>query len=128
MDPISLEDLALLDVLKRIDQHIELTRDDSEIRKRMVESGLIEDDRNGLRLTAAGIELCKSLQHRVAADAQAEKVLQERADGESVENGAGDAAGGLTARSRAHRFRRVPAAFHGGRGLRGTGEGRWRAW
>lgn len=79
MDPISLEDLALLDVLHRIDQRVELTHGDSEIRQRMVESGLIEDDEDGLRLSPAGIELCKSLQHRVAADAQAEKVLQERA-------------------------------------------------
>ena len=79
MDPISLEDLALLDVLHRIDQRVELTHGDSEIRQRMAESGLIEDDEDGLRLSPAGIELCKSLQHRVAADAQAEKVLQERA-------------------------------------------------
>ena len=79
MDPISLEDLALLDVLHRIDQQIELTHGDSEIRQRMVDSGLIQDDEDGLRLSSAGIELCKSLQHRVAADAQAEKVLQERA-------------------------------------------------
>jgi hypothetical protein len=85
MDPISLEDLALLDVLNRIDQQVELTHGDSEIRQRMVESGLIEDDANGLRLTTAGIELCKSLQHRVAADAQAEKVLQERAAAEAAQ-------------------------------------------
>jgi hypothetical protein len=85
MDPISLEDLALLDVLHRIDQQVELTHGDSEIRQRMVESGLIEDDANGLRLTTAGIELCKSLQHRVAADAQAEKVLQERAAAEAAQ-------------------------------------------
>ena len=79
MDPISLEDLALLDVLNRIDQQVELTHGDTEIRQRMVDSGLISDDEDGLRLTTAGIELCKSLQHRVAADAQAEKVLQKRA-------------------------------------------------
>lgn len=87
MDPISLEDLALLDVLHRIDQQVELTHGDSEIRQRMVESGLIEDDERGLRLTAAGIQLCKSLQHRIAADAAAEKVLQERAANDT----AGDA-------------------------------------
>jgi hypothetical protein len=78
MDAISLEDLALLDVLSRIDQGIELVHGDTAIRQRMVESGLIEDDAYGLRLTPAGIELCKSLQHRVAADAQVEKVLQQR--------------------------------------------------
>ena len=83
MDPISLEELALLDVLHRIDQGVELTHGDSEIRLRMVESGLIADDADGLRLTSAGVELCKSLQHRVAADAQVEKVLQRRADAEA---------------------------------------------
>ena len=57
---------------------MELVHGDSVIRQRMVESGLIEDAEDGLRLTTAGIELCKSLQHRIAADVQAEKVLQER--------------------------------------------------
>ena len=88
MDAISLEDLALLDVLHRIDQGVELVHGDGAIRQRLVESGLIEDDADGLRLTTAGIELCKSLQHRVAADAQAEKILQERAAAEAQ---AGDA-------------------------------------
>ena len=92
MDAISLEDLALLDVLNRIDQGIELVHGDTAIRQRMVESGLIEDDTDGLRLTAAGIELCKSLQHRVAADAQVEKVLRERAAAEASTDGAPPAA------------------------------------
>lgn len=85
MDAISLEDLALLDVLNRIDQGVELVQGDTAIRQRMVESGLIEDDADGLRLTTAGIELCKSLQHRVAADAQAEKILQQRAEAAEAE-------------------------------------------
>ncbi len=80
MEVISLEDLALKDFLTRIDQGVELVHGDTAIRQRMVESGLIEDDADGLRLTPAGVELCKSLQHRVAADAQAEKVLQARAE------------------------------------------------
>ena len=88
MDAISLEDLALLDVLNRIDQGVELVHGDTAIRQRMVESGLIEDDADGLRLTAAGIELCKSLQHRVAADAQVQKVLQQRAAAEAASEGA----------------------------------------
>ncbi|MDQ3038536.1 MAG: hypothetical protein M3Q51_05745 [Pseudomonadota bacterium] len=86
MDEISLEDLALLDVLKRIDQGVELVHGDSVIRQRMVEDGLIDDDALGLRLTTAGIEMCKSLQHRVAADAQVEKILQQRADSETQAN------------------------------------------
>ena len=92
MDAISLEELALLDVLNRIDQGIELVHGDTAIRQRMVESGLIEDDAVGLRLTPAGIEMCKSLQHRVAADAQVEKVLQQRAAAEASTDGAQPAA------------------------------------
>ena len=80
MDPISLEDLALLEVLHSIDQGVELNAGQSEVRQRMVESGLAVDDAEGIKLTSAGIELCKSLQHRVAADTQAAKVLQQRED------------------------------------------------
>lgn len=78
MDPISLEDLALLEVLQRIDQHVVLTDSDSAIRQRMTDGGLIHEGEGGLELTAAGIELCKSLQHRVAADAQAAKIVRGR--------------------------------------------------
>jgi hypothetical protein len=85
MDPISLEDLALLEVLQRVDQHVVLTDGDNAMRQRMLESGLIEEDEFGLALTAAGIELCKSLQHRVAADAQAAKILQQREESEASE-------------------------------------------
>jgi len=80
MDPISLEDLALLEVLHSIDQGIELNAGQSEVRQRLVESGLAVDAEDGIKLTSAGIELCKSLQHRVAADTQAAKVLQQRED------------------------------------------------
>jgi hypothetical protein len=82
MDPISLEDLALLEVLKRVSQHAALTDDDSVVRDRMVESGLVVEGEDGLALTAAGIEMCKSLQHRVAADAQVAKILQQRESGD----------------------------------------------
>ena len=78
MDPIPLEDLALLEVLKRIDQGAEVTVSDAPIRQRRYESALAMDVEGGMQLTAAGIEMCKSLQHRVAADAQAEKILQKR--------------------------------------------------
>ncbi|HEY0662441.1 MAG TPA: hypothetical protein VGD21_14110 [Lysobacter sp.] len=87
MDPIPLEDLALLEVLKRVDQGDELTAGDSAIRQRMVEGGLVSDDADGMRLTTAGIELCKSLQHRVAADAQIEAILQQREQSEARSSG-----------------------------------------
>lgn len=84
MEPISLEDLALLEVLQRVDQHVVLTEGDSAMRQRMLDSGLVEEDEYGLALTSAGIELCKSLQHRVAADAQAAKILQQREESEAI--------------------------------------------
>ena len=83
MEPISLEDLALLEVLQRVDQHIVLTDNDNAMRVRMIESGLVEDGEYGLSLTSAGIELCKSLQHRVAADQQAAKIVQQREESEA---------------------------------------------
>lgn len=78
MDPIPIEDLALLEVLKRIDQGTQLAEADAEIRQRLRDSGLVAEEEGALALTAAGIELCKSLQHRVAADEQAEKILRQR--------------------------------------------------
>jgi hypothetical protein len=80
MDPISIEDLALLEVLQRVDQHVVLSDADSAIRQRMIEGGLVSEGEFGLELSSAGIELCKSLQHRVAADAQAAKIVQQRED------------------------------------------------
>lgn len=80
MDPISIEDLALLEVLQRVDQHVVLSDADSAIRQRMIEGGLVSEGEYGLELTSAGIELCKSLQHRVAADTQAAKIVQQRED------------------------------------------------
>ena len=83
MDPISLEDLALLEVLKRVSQHAALTDDDSVVGDRMIESGLVVETDEGLALTSAGVEMCKSLQHRVAADAQVAKILQQRENGDA---------------------------------------------
>lgn len=78
MDPIALEDLALLEVLQRIDQCLPLESGDTKIHQRLIDSGLVTVDTDPLRLTSAGIELCKSLQHRVAADAQAAKIIEQR--------------------------------------------------
>lgn len=78
MDEISIEDLALLEVLKRVDDHVELTAGETEIRKRLLESGLLVEDAEGLRLSTAGVEMCKSLQHRVAADHQVAKIMRQR--------------------------------------------------
>lgn len=78
MDPIPLEDLALLDVLQQVSQSGESIPLDAEITRRLVESALVEDCEHGIRLTHAGIALCKSLQHRVAADKLAGQILEQR--------------------------------------------------
>lgn len=98
MDPIALEDLALLEVLQRVDQCLPLESGDTKIHQRLVDSGLVTVDTDPLRLTSAGIELCKSLQHRVAADAQAAKIIEQReaGDGAAASDGNGaDPHGGL---------------------------------
>lgn len=84
MDPISLEDLALLEVLKKVDQGVELSASDSELRQRLVDSALATDESDRLRLTLAGIELCQSLQHRVAADVQAARIRERREQAEAA--------------------------------------------
>jgi len=78
VDPIAIEDLALLEVLQRIDQCVPLESGDTKIQERLVESGLASFEADMPRLTSAGIELCKSLQHRVAADAQAARIIERR--------------------------------------------------
>ncbi len=83
MDPISLEDLALLDTLRRIDSAMPL-EGGTDLLPRLIENGLVTRDPEWPRLTDAGVELCKSLQHRVAADTQAEKILQRRANGDGA--------------------------------------------
>ena len=78
MDPISLEELALLDVLERIDQGLDHGPNAAPLLERLVDVGLLEKAEGSLVLTDAGIERCKSLHHRVAADAEAELVILER--------------------------------------------------
>jgi predicted methyltransferase len=90
MDPIPLEDLALLEVLQRVDQCLPMQSGDTEIRQRLVESGLVEEVDDRAQLTAAGIEMAKSLQHRVAADAQAAKVVEKRKGNGASHAGPGD--------------------------------------
>lgn len=93
MEPIALEDLALLEVLQRIDQCLPLESGDTRIQERLEESGLATFDGDMPRLTSAGIELCKSLQHRVAADAQAARILEQREAEDAAATKRGDGAG-----------------------------------
>ncbi|MDR7192401.1 hypothetical protein [Luteimonas terrae] len=78
IDPIPLEDLALLDVLQQISQASEAMQVETEMMRRLEESALIEDHEDGVRLTHAGVAMCKSLQHRVAADKLANEIIDKR--------------------------------------------------
>jgi len=81
MDPMSLEDLALLDVLDvldRIDQHVEPAPNSGALRQRLIDTGLVLDEGGKIKLSDAGIERCKSLHHRVISDAEAAALLAER--------------------------------------------------
>src|SRR3546814_7591679 len=79
MDPIALEDLALLEVLQRFDQCLPLESGDTKIHQRLIDSGLVTIDTDPLQLTSAGIELCNSLQPRFAAATQATTLISQRA-------------------------------------------------
>ncbi|NYZ62946.1 hypothetical protein [Luteimonas deserti] len=78
MEPIALEDLALLEVLQQISHGTDAPSLDPEVKKRLVASALVEDDDGRVVLTRAGIALCKSLQHRVVADKLAERIIEAR--------------------------------------------------
>lgn len=78
VDPISIEELALLDVLERIDHRLDLGANSANLCERLVESGLVVSIDGELGLTDAGVERCKSLHHRVAADEEAALILLER--------------------------------------------------
>ena len=85
MEPISLEELGLLDVLHRIDQGESPDAHSGPLRERLIDAGLAHADEHGLSLTEAGVERCKALRHRVAADAEATLVLEERKKVEHAE-------------------------------------------
>lgn len=88
MDPISIEELGLLDVLLRVDQGLEPLPHAGPLRERLIAAVLAEVEDGELRLTEAGIERCKALRHRVAADAEAVLLLKERENADQAEDAA----------------------------------------
>ena len=72
------QDLDLLECLLRIDQNLSLDDRASALLDRLVEGGLVDREGACLALTTAGIERCRSLQHRIASDEEAAKVLAAR--------------------------------------------------
>lgn len=70
-----LEELALLECLLRIDGGIAIDHKNRLLAMRLVRCGLAEEDANSVHLTVAGIERCKSLQHRLASDLELSRVV-----------------------------------------------------
>src|SRR3970282_1150406 len=62
MDPISLEELALLDVLERIDQGLDHGPNAAPLLERLVDVGLLEKAEGSLGLTDARIQRCKAVE------------------------------------------------------------------
>jgi hypothetical protein len=78
VDATSLEEMGLLECLHAIAHGEELAQRSHALRDRLIEAGLAVQDDDGLSLTPAGIERCRSLQHRVASDREAQKMIDQR--------------------------------------------------
>jgi hypothetical protein len=75
---ISQQELDLLECLVRIDQREALDARAGDLLERLIEAGLVDSFDGDLSLTVAGIERCRSLQHRIAGDSEAAKVIAGR--------------------------------------------------
>lgn len=75
---IGADELDLLECLLRIDLRQGLDERASGLATRIVAAGLANEGADGLSLTHAGVERCKSLQHRLASDQEAARVLLRR--------------------------------------------------
>ena len=72
------DDIDLLECLLRIDLHEPVDDRAHRLVDRIVDAGLADRKTSGLSLTHAGVQRCKSLQHRAASDQEAVRVLQRR--------------------------------------------------
>ena len=75
---IDQQEIDLLECLLRIDMHQSIDPRAVLMLERLVQSGLVDSSAGKLTLTLSGIERCQSLQHRVAGDKEAVKVLADR--------------------------------------------------
>lgn len=71
-------ELDLLECLLCIDRGQPVDSRAGELLERLVEAGVVDSCDGHHVLTLAGIERCRSLQHRIAADREAAKVLAAR--------------------------------------------------
>ncbi|RZA13981.1 MAG: hypothetical protein EOP93_19375 [Lysobacteraceae bacterium] len=75
---IGQQEIDLLECLVRIDLGQALDARAAGLCGRLIEGGLVRHSDEGLALTPAGIERCRSLQHRIAGDKEAARVLAAR--------------------------------------------------
>jgi hypothetical protein len=75
---IGADDLDLLECLLRIDLGQALDARAQNLLTRIIDAGLADRSEAALSLTNAGVQRCKSLQHRIAADREAARVLEAR--------------------------------------------------
>lgn len=80
------QQIDLLECLIRIDRGELLDGRATGLGERLVEAGLADESDGFLRLTPAGIERCRSLQHRIASDREAARTLAERGIALAVEH------------------------------------------
>ena len=78
VDAMHQDEIDLLECLLRIDMREALDPRAGHMRTRLIDAGLVDETERGLRLTLAGIERTQSLQHRLASDREAAKVLAAR--------------------------------------------------
>jgi hypothetical protein len=78
---IGQQEIDLLECLLRIDLGQALDARAADMCRRLIEAGLVQDSDDGLVLTPAGIERCRSLKHRVAGDKEAARVIADRGIG-----------------------------------------------
>ena len=75
---IGQQELDLLECLLRVDLGHALDPRAQAMLERLIEAGLVDTSSGAMSLTFAGIERCQSLQHRIAGDKEAAKVLADR--------------------------------------------------
>lgn len=72
------DDIDLLECLLRIDLHEPVDDRAHGLIDRIVDAGLADRQADELSLTHAGVQRCKSLQHRAASDQEAVHLLKQR--------------------------------------------------
>ena len=75
---IGQQEIDLLECLVRIDLGQALDARATDMCRRLIEAGLVQESADGLVLTPAGIERCRSLKHRIASDKEAARVIADR--------------------------------------------------